>query len=106
MDARLLNQPSVPCIARIREHKGLIVKSKKFYYLNPSIIIRYEPNGATIIPSKFHLSPIFVDKDLSLLIRQKKFLINNFTVETIDNLIKNEIIVKKIFKTKITVKFL
>jgi radical SAM protein with 4Fe4S-binding SPASM domain len=72
-----------------------MVKSKKFYYLNPSVIVRYEPSGAIIMPSKFYLSPIFIDKELSLLIRQKKFPINGLTQETVENLIKNEIIVEK-----------
>jgi len=100
MDARLLSQPSVPCIAKIKEHQGLIVKSKKFYYLNPSVIVRYEPSGAAILPSKFHLSPIFVDKDLSLLIKRKKFLIDNLSKETVENLIKNEIIIEKNVREK------
>lgn len=100
MDARLLNQPSVPCIARIRERQGPMVKSKKFYYLNPSVIVRYEPSGATITPSKFNLSPVFVDKDLSLLIKRKKFLINNLPKETVENLIKNEIIFEQNIQNK------
>lgn len=95
MDAMLLNQLSVPCIVDVKKTTEKKLKSNEKYYLNPRVIIRYEPEGATIIPSRFDLSAIFIDKELALLFRQKQFSIKGLSLEGFDLLLRNEIISKE-----------
>lgn len=89
----LLNQLRVPCIVNIEKPKKReLVRSDKRYYLNPNVIIRYELEGATIIPSRFDSSTVFIDKDLAFLFQQKEFSIKGLPLESFYLLLRNEII--------------
>lgn len=92
MNAMLLNQLSVPCIAKVRENKEKRLDINEKYYLNPLVTIRYEPEGATILPLEFDSPSIFVDKELAFLLQEKEFSARGLSLKSFDLLIKNKII--------------
>lgn len=65
MQAMLLHHLGVPCAASIRNVSEDLETVDETWYTNPEIIIRYDPQGATIITPWLYSSFIWVNKKLS-----------------------------------------
>ncbi|MFH1392181.1 MAG: radical SAM protein [bacterium] len=94
MEAKLLHHLGVPCIASIRDFDKNPYQEDKIFYLNPEAIIRYEPEGATIIPPMFYSSFLWVDEDLANLLKRKGVQAKGVPRGAISLLLENKVILE------------
>jgi len=87
-----LHHLAVPCIVRIRESDDTVCQRDDFYHLNPSAIIRYEPNGAVITPPMLYSSFLFVDEEMADLLRSRTFSGKGISNHVLSVLLENEVI--------------
>lgn len=100
MEMKLLHQQSVPCLVDVRKDKSKERGGNIRYYLNPSVLLRYEPEGAIIVPQKLEHSFMFIDKELAALLKKRSFLRKELLNNSIKILIDYEIISVKEFKDR------
>lgn len=94
MDVMNLHHLAVPCIAKEKESDHSVYSGQDVFYLNPSAIIRYEPNGATITPPMLYSSFLSVDGEMMELLRQRHFSGQGIPNYIISLLLENEVIVR------------
>lgn len=87
-----LHHLAVPCIVQNKESDDTVCQRDDFYHLNPSAIIRYEPNGAVITPPMLYSSFLFVDEEMADLLRSKSFSGKGISNHVLSILLENEAI--------------
>lgn len=100
MKAIFLHQQSVPCLTNIAIERLDKMGEDKKYYLNPSAILRYEPDGLVIVPPKFKHPFMFIDNELAALFRKKEFSGMGIAAGTLENLVSFGIISEEKYETK------
>ncbi|MFA6790081.1 MAG: radical SAM protein [Parcubacteria group bacterium] len=96
-----LHHLAAPCIAKIRKQDDAICQKDDLYYLNPSAIIRYEPNGAVITPPMLYSSFLFVDEDIVNLLKGRIFSGKGIPHHVLSSLLENEVILKEPTPTQV-----
>lgn len=92
MYATNLHHLAVPCLVDIKENDQSLCEENKDYFLNPEAIIRYEPEGAVITPPMLYSSFLFVDDELSNLLRSGKISSKGMPTYILSALLENKVI--------------
>lgn len=92
MEGIVLHHIGAPCVTTIRNFDTSLCQKDDLYYLNPLAIVRYEPGGAVITPPMFYSPFVYVDYDLTTLLKQKAFSGKNLPNDTLLLLKTNKIV--------------
>lgn len=87
-----LHHLAVPCLVDIKEIDESYCQTDEIYYLNPAVVIRYEPGGAVITSPMLYSSFLFVDEELAELFKKRWFSSKGIPNYILSALIENEII--------------
>lgn len=83
----------VPCKSTIKEKNQEKYNSSKFFYFNKSCLVRLEPKGAVIIPPGMMKDFIYLDNSFKKIFQEGKFSLSGYSLEEVESLIENEIII-------------
>lgn len=72
----------VPCLSNIQKDTGKPSGCRGIFFLNPNAIYRYQPDGALITLAQIAHGAIYVDYDLSTMLKKHEIDVSNISLAT------------------------